>query len=149
MGRDGQSSQLTALKLSEQIDTLGDLMIADSSTLRTREYKGCGIRAASYKVGPRDWVPEACFWVHSKRGWTTMWVNSFAHFFDFQNQTFPNETDADACAFRLAQRLIDKTLPDLNLPIWRNRGMRAAYLSRILQIARRSLSAYSQRLKTP
>jgi len=132
MGRDGQSSQLTAFKLSEQIDTLGDLMIADSSTLRTR-----------------DWVPEACFWVHSKRGWTRMWVNSFAHFFDVQNQTFPNETDADACAFRLARRLIDKTLPDLNLPIWRNRLMRAAYLSRILQIARRSLSAYSQRLKTP
>ena len=29
-------------------------MTADSSILRTQEYKGCGIRAASYKVGPRD-----------------------------------------------------------------------------------------------
>jgi hypothetical protein len=146
MSPDRQSKPLAAFKLSEQT---GDFMTADSSIARTQEYNGCGIRAASYKVGPRDWVPEACFWVHSKNGWTRMWVNSFAHVFDVQDQTFANESDADACAFRLARRLIDKTLPDLNLPIWRNGGMRAAYLSRILQIARRSLSAYSQRLKTP
>jgi hypothetical protein len=120
-------------------------MITDGVILRTEEYKGCGIRAASYKVGPRDWVPEACFWVHTQRGWTRMWINSFAHFFEFQNLTFPNETDADACAFRLARRLIDKTLPDLNLSISRSTATRAAYLSRILQIARQSLSAYTVR----
>jgi hypothetical protein len=117
----------------------------DASILRTQEYKGCGIRAASYKVGPEDWVPEACFWVRTKRGWTRMWINSFAHFFEIPELTFSSETDADACAFRLARRLIDKTLPDMNSPISRRRGTRAAYLSRILQIARRSLSTYTTR----
>jgi hypothetical protein len=123
-------------------------MIRDDSLLPTQEYKGCGIRAASYKIGPADWVPEACFWVHTKDGWMRLWVNSFAHFFDVSHLTFANELDADACAFRLARRLIDKTLPDLNA---RSRGTRAAYLSRILQIARRSLSQYAVRkdYKTP
>jgi hypothetical protein len=115
----------------------------DSSILRTQEYKGCGIHAASYKVGP-DWVPEACFWVRTKNGSTRMWINSFARFFETPELTFPSETEADACAFRLARRLIDKTLPDLN-SISRNRGTRSAYLSRILQIARQSLSAYAHR----
>ena len=88
----------------------------DGSIVRTQEYKGCGIHAASYKVGP-DWVPEACFWVHTKNGWTRMWINSFAHFFEIPELTFSSETEADACAFRLARRLIDKTLPDLNSSI--------------------------------
>jgi hypothetical protein len=116
----------------------------DSSITRIQEYKGCGIHAASYKVGP-EWVPEACFWVRTKTGWTRMWVNSFAHFFEIPELTFSSETEADACAFLLARRLIDKTLPDLNSPISRSRGTRSAYLSRILRIARRSLSAYAHR----
>ena len=53
----------------------------DGSIIRTQEYKGCGIHAASYKVGT-DWVPEACFWVRTKNGWTRMWINSFARFFE-------------------------------------------------------------------
>ena len=120
----------------------------DGSIVRTQEYKGCGIHAASYKVGP-DWIPEACFWVHTKNGWTRMWINSFAHFFEIPELTFSSETEADACAFRLARRLIDKTLPDLNSSvnssISRSRGTRSAYLSKILQIARQSLSAYAHR----
>jgi hypothetical protein len=116
----------------------------DGSIMRTQEYKGCGIHAASYKVGP-DWVPEACFWVRTKKGWTRMWVNSFAHFFEIPELTFSSETEADACAFRLARALIDKTLPDLNSPRWRSRGTRSAYLSKILQIARQSFSAYAHR----
>ena len=88
----------------------------DGSIMRTQEYKGCGIHAASYKVG-MDWVPEACFWVRTKNGWTRMWINSFAHFFEIPELTFSSETEADACAFRLARRLIDKTLPDLNSSI--------------------------------
>jgi hypothetical protein len=114
------------------------------SIIRTQEYKGCDIHAASYKVGA-DWVPEACFWVRTKNGWMRIWINSFAHFFKIPQLTFSSETEADACAFRLARRLIDKTLPDLNSPISRIGGTRAAYLSRILQIARQSLSAYAHR----
>jgi hypothetical protein len=116
----------------------------DRSIMRTQEYKGCGIHAASYKVGT-DWVPEACFWVRSKNGWTRMWINSFARFFEIPELTFSSESEADACAFRLARRLIDKTLPDLNSSMLRTGGTRAAYLSRILQIARQSLSAYTHR----
>jgi hypothetical protein len=120
-------------------------MSSDASVLRTQEYKGCGICAASYKVGPEDWVPEACFWVHSKNGWTRMWVNSFAHFFEVHDLTFTNETDADTCAFNLARRLIDKTQADLNSPISLNTRRRAATILRMLQIARQSLSAYNVR----
>jgi hypothetical protein len=119
-------------------------MAMENSMIRTQEYKGCGIHAASYKVGT-DWVPEACFWVHTKSGWTRMWINSFARFFEIPELTFSTESEADACAFRLAQRLIDKTLPDLNSPLSRAGGTRSAYLSRILHIARRSLSAYAHR----
>lgn len=114
----------------------------EGSMIRTQEYKGCGIHAASYKVGA-DWVPEACFWVRTKSGWTRMWINSFSRFFEIPELTFSSESEADACAFRLARRLIDKTLPDLNSPKSRIGGTRAAYLSRILQIARKSLSAYT------
>lgn len=122
-------------------------MTQDASILRTQEYKGCGIRAASYKVGPQDWVPEACLWMRTQTGWIRMWINSFAHCFETRELTFANETDADDCAFTVARRLIDKTLPDLNSnsPLSRSRGTRTAYLSRILQIARRSLSAYPAR----
>jgi hypothetical protein len=116
----------------------------DASILRTQEYKGCGIHAASYKVGA-DWIPEACFWVRTRNGWTRMWINSFAHFFQMPERTFPSETEADACAFRLARRLIDKTLPDLNSTKGRRRGTRSAYLSRIFEIARRSLTSYGHR----
>jgi len=120
-------------------------MNQDGSILRTQEYKGCGIRAASYKVGPQDWVPEACLWMRTQTGSMRMWINSFAHCFETRELTFANETDADDCAFRLARRLIDKSLPDLNsnTPLSRSRGTRTAYLSRILQIARKSLSAYA------
>jgi hypothetical protein len=120
-------------------------MNSDTSILRTQEYKGCGIRAASYKVGPEDWVPEACFWVHSKNGWTRMWVNSFAHVFEVHDLTFTTETDADTCAFNLARRLIDKTQHDLNSPIPLNTRRRAASILKMLQTARQSLSAYNIR----
>jgi hypothetical protein len=129
--------------LNEEKFPTGD-MTMDGSIMRTQEYKGCGIHAASYKVGT-DWVPEACFWVRTKNGWTRMWINSFAHFFEIPELTFSSETEADACAFLLARRLIDKTLPDLTSSIPLSRGTRSAYLSRILQIARQSLSAYAHR----
>jgi len=137
----------TAPTFSEANIDRGAIMTQDASILRTQEYKGCGIRAASYKVGPQDWVPEACLWVRTQTGSIRMWINSFAHCFETRELTFANETDADDCAFTVARRLIDKTLPDLNsnVPLSRSRGTRTAYLSRILQIARRSFSAYSPR----
>jgi hypothetical protein len=135
--------RLSNFALDENNLSTGDTTM-DGSIVRTREYKGCGIHAASYKVGP-DWVPEACFWVHTKNGWTRMWINSFAHFFEIPELTFSSETEADDCAFRLARRLIDKTLPDLNSSISRRRGTRSTYLSKILQIARQSFSAYAHR----
>jgi hypothetical protein len=146
MGRDGQRMKSRDNPFPSTLTKklpIGD-MTMDGSILRTQEYKGCGIHAASYKVGP-EWVPEACCWVRTKNGWTRMWINSFARFFETPELTFSSETEADACAFRLARRLIDKTLPDLNSSISRSRSTRSAYLSRILQIARQSLSAYAHR----
>jgi len=147
--RDEQFRELNGIApaIDEARAITGDFMTQESSILRTQEYKGCGIRAASYKVGPQDWVPEACLWIRTQTGSMRMWINSFAHCFETRELTFANETDADDCAFRLARRLIDKSLPDLdsNSPLSRSRGTRTAYLSRILQIARKSLSAYAAR----
>jgi hypothetical protein len=124
-------------------------MSINASVLRTQEYKGCGIRAASYKIGPEDWVPEACFWVRSKNGWTRMWVNSFAHFFEVYDLTFTSENDADTCAFNIARRLIDKTQHDLNSPISLNTRRRAASILKLLQFARQSFSSYSYKVRKP
>jgi hypothetical protein len=138
---------MAALAVSErrQENTREVSMSTNASVVRTQQYKGCGIRAASYKIGPEDWVPEACFWVRSKNGWTRMWVNSFAHFFEVYDLTFASETDADTCAFNLARRLIDKTQHDLNSPISLNTRRRAASILKMLQIARQSLSIHRVR----
>jgi hypothetical protein len=138
---------MAALAVSErrQENTREVSMSSNASVVRTQQYKGCGIRAASYKIGPEDWVPEACFWVRSKNGWTRMWVNSFAHFFEVYDLTFASETDADTCAFNLARRLIDKTQHDLNSPISLNTRRRAASILKMLQIARQSLSIHRVR----
>jgi hypothetical protein len=138
---------MAAVAVSErrQENTREVSMSSNASVVRTQQYKGCGIRAASYKIGPEDWVPEACFWVRSKNGWTRMWVNSFAHFFEVYDLTFASETDADTCAFNLARRLIDKTQHDLNSPISLNTRRRAASILKMLQIARQSLSIHRVR----
>jgi hypothetical protein len=138
---------MAALAVSErrQENTREVSMSSNASVVRTQQYKGCGIRAASYKIGPEDWVPEACFWVRSKNGWTRMWVNSFAHFFEVYDLTFTSETDADTCAFNLARRLIDKTQHDLNSPISLNTRRRAASILKMLQIAGQSLSIHRVR----
>jgi hypothetical protein len=84
-----------------------------SLIFRTREYKGCAIRAASYQVGPDSWAPEACFSQYTENGWRQLWVQSFGHLFGSQDLTFPSQKDADNYAFRLAGSLIDKIEPDL------------------------------------
>src|SRR5262245_4254963 len=100
---------------------------------RTKEYKGCAIRAASYQVGPRDWAAEACFWQHTERGWTQIWIQSFAHLFGNPRVTFPSQNDADRYAFRLAQMLIDKTLTDLEETAPPSTSPSTGYLAKLLR----------------
>lgn len=90
------------------------------SIFRTREYKGCAIRAASYQVGPESWAPEACFSQYTENGWRQLWVQSFGHLFG-PEVTFPTQKDADNYAFRLAGSLIDKIQPELKEPVLRSK----------------------------
>jgi hypothetical protein len=114
-----------------------------SFIFRMKEYRGCGIQPASYKVGPRDWVPEACFWLHTENGWRRLWINSFTHCLAAHDLTFPNKIEADACAFSLARTLIDRTLPEFDVPESLTRRSRTNYLSKILKVARRPFTAYT------
>jgi hypothetical protein len=123
-------------------DHSGKHMTGENSAIfRTKEYRGCGIQAASYEAGPRNWIPEACFWIRAQNGWRRLWVNSFAHCLATHNLSFPSQIEADAWAFRLACTLIDKTLPELNPSMSTGTGARMTYLSRILELARRPLAA--------
>jgi hypothetical protein len=90
------------------------------SIFRTREYKGCAIRAASYQVGPESWAPEACFSQYTEDGWRQLWIQSFGHLLGPQDVTFPTQKDADNYAFRLAGSLIDKIQPELKEPVSRS-----------------------------
>jgi len=83
------------------------------SDLRLSAYRGCGIRAFSYQAGSGEWVPEACFWLYTADGWMRLWIKSFERFFLAQDLNFPSQKEADEFAFRLARRLIDRTLSDL------------------------------------
>jgi hypothetical protein len=118
------------------------MTLDNSSIFRTKEYRGCGIQAASYKAGPSNWVPEACFWIHAGNGWRRLWVNSFAHCLAAQNLSFPNKIEADAWAFRLARTLIDKTLPEFEKPESVETHAKRDYLSKVFAVARRPLAAY-------
>ena len=106
---------------------------------RTKEYRGCGIRAASYSVESRAWVPEACFWLYTDSGWRQLWINSFAHCLAATDLTFPSKLEADACAFSLARRLIDKTLAEFDTPVSYSTPARTTYIAKMLDFARRPL----------
>jgi hypothetical protein len=88
---------------------------------RTREYKGCAIRAASYQVAAGSWIPEACFSQYTEGGWRQLWIQSFSHLFGPQGLTFPTQKDADEYAFRIASVLIDKIQPELQARPQRSR----------------------------
>jgi hypothetical protein len=88
---------------------------------RTREYKGCAIRAASYETEPGSWIPEACFSQYTEGGWRQLWIQSFGHLFGPQGLTFLTQKDADEYAFRIACVLIDKIQPDLQARPQRSR----------------------------
>ena len=109
--------------------------------LYTKEYRGCGIRAVSYKTSANEWVPEACFWLHTGHGLRRLWIASFAHCFARPDLTFAKKIDADAWAFRLARELIDRTLPEFTDPTAKTAVRQKNYMATVLKIVRRPLSA--------
>jgi hypothetical protein len=84
-------------------------------TSHTLEHRGCGIRAASYEVRPKSWLPEACVWLQTKAGHSKLWVHSFAHCFGAEDLTFPNKFAADTWALDAAKSIIDRAFAELFL----------------------------------
>jgi hypothetical protein len=83
-----------------------------AAIFRTKEHKGCGIRAASYQIKPGKWVPEASFSVYTESRWLQLWIQSFTHCFSMQELTCSNKIEADNWAFRMARTVIDRILPE-------------------------------------
>ena len=103
----------------------------------TLEYRGCGIRAASYELRAHSWLPEACVWLHTKDGNRKMWVHSFAHCFAAEELTFHNKLDADHWALEAAKSIIDRAFEVAPLAAtarWGNRRLRS-----IAAFARRAI----------
>ena len=109
--------------------------------LNTKEYRGCGIQAASYRSAASDWVPQACFWLHTNQGWRRLWIGSFAHCFGRSDLTFARKIDADMWAFRVARELIDRTLPEFMNLSEKNDVRQTNCIAKILNIVRRPFSA--------
>ncbi len=82
-------------------------------------HRGCGIRAASYPVGPQSWLPEACVWMETENGLRKLWVRSFAHCFDADKLIFPNKLDADSWALGAARAIIDRALEQFSAAVVR------------------------------
>jgi hypothetical protein len=112
--------------------------------LRTTEHRGCGITAASYRSGNGDWIPEACFWLITEVGWRRLWINSFSHYFGPREATFKSKIEADNCALRIARTLIDKTLPEFDMPSSISLPSSTSYFAKIIAIARRPISTLSR-----
>jgi hypothetical protein len=113
----------------------------NAGILGTKEYRGCGIRAVSYKTGANEWVPQACFWLSTRYGLRRLWIASFAHCFARADLTFAKKIDADNWAFRLARELIDKTLPEFTDLMAKAAVPQKNYMAKVIQIVRRPLSA--------
>jgi len=108
---------------------------------RTLEHRGCGIRAASYEIGPRSWLPEACVWLRAEGGRHKIWVHSFAHCFAAEDLTFSTRLDADSWALVAAKKIIDRALEERALAISLP-PKSARSLSRLWRIADCSLFAF-------
>ena len=80
----------------------------EEKILNSINHPGCGIRAASYPVGPQSWLPEACVSLATEFGWRRLWVHSFAHCFGAEKLTFPSKLDADSWALGAARKIIDR-----------------------------------------
>jgi len=104
---------------------------------QTLEYRGCGIRAASYELRPQSWLPEACVWLHTDAGHRKIWVHSFAHCFGAEDLTFADKIDADHWALEAARSIVDRALELTPLGVtarWANRRLRS-----ITAFARRAI----------
>jgi hypothetical protein len=112
----------------------------ESLISNTLEHRGCGIRAASYEVAPKSWLPEACVWVHMETGARKIWVNSFAHCFAAEELTFSSKLDADCWALVTAKSIIDRAFEQPKSSSQTRAGPRANYFSRIWGLTCRSLS---------
>lgn len=80
-------------------------------------HRGCDIHAASYPVGPRTWLPEACVWLQTEAGLRRVWVHSFAHCFDAEKLTFPTKVDADGWALVAARIIVDRALEQVKAAV--------------------------------
>lgn len=113
-------------------------LISDIRSIhRIKEHRGCGIEAASYSVGPRAWVPEACVSLRTDDGAKKLWVRSFAHCFAAENVTFANKIEADNWAFNAARAIIDKALPDFDPSPSPRMPLYANVVTRFFKAARR------------
>ena len=108
---------------------------------RSKEHRGCCIRAASFAAGPKTWVPDACVWLETEAGSIKIWVRSFANYFQNEKLTFRNKLEADNWAFSAARVIIDRALPEfdaISLPgVPRCTGSVLSLLSRPLAVLRR------------
>lgn len=109
---------------------------------RSKEHRGCDIRAASFKVGPRSWIPEACVCMPTDGGAMRLWVRSFAHCFAAENVTFTNKIEADNWAFSAARAIIDKALPDFDPPATPRAPLFTSRSDKIFKAALRPLSSF-------
>jgi hypothetical protein len=113
-----------------------------SLIFRAKEHRGCDIRAASYRVGPQTWIPEACVSLQTDDGARRLWVRSFAHCFMSENVTFSNKIEADNWAFNAAQAIIDKALPEFEPPTSPRLPLCTSYASRFFAIARQRFPSF-------
>jgi len=105
--------------LTHRQPVLGDFSLDFDNDLisRTLEYRGCGIRAASYEVQTESWLPEACVWLCTEEGDRKIWVHSFSHCFAAEELTFPSKFDADRWALDAAKSIIDRAFEAPQLPV--------------------------------
>ena len=122
-------------------------MTVEEVILHSIKHRGCGIRAASYPVGPKTWLPEACVWLQTEEGFRRLWVHSFAHCFDAEQLTFPNKIDADSWALGAAQTIIDRALEQWSSAVVTAANESANSVSAARRLARRSMQAL-RRLKS-
>jgi hypothetical protein len=116
-------------------------MTAEEVILHSIKHRGCGIRAASYPVGPQSWLPEACVWLQTEKGLHRLWVRSFAHCFDAEKLTFQNKLDADSWALGAAQAIIDRALEQLSSAVVSATNEPSTSVSAARRLARRSMQA--------
>lgn len=106
----------------------------------TLEHRGCGIRAASYEIGPQSWLPEACVWLRTEVGSRKLWVHSFAHCFAAEDLRFSNRLEADGWALSAAKTIIDRAIDTSQRRTLSRSAPGTPGLSRLLGAARHSMS---------